>query len=109
VDYAGEVIEFQYAGKTFVMRTMYGPLCCAGHPLAGRYLNSISTVETAWSFQVGDRLIQGLDSRGTSADGTHWRWVGPLLGEFAEYEGANAEAAKYFDSILDTLCIARRF
>jgi len=107
-DYAGIWIEFRNDAKTFYLRIMSGSLCCGGHALARTYLRSNSISETAWSARLRDRLIAGMDSRGTNSDGTHWRWIGPLVGEQADYEGADDEAAKYFDSILDTLCISPR-
>jgi len=108
-DFNGEIIPFKVAGKIFSLRTMAGPFCCSGHPLPDLYLNSTTVAERAWIVRVGERTFDGLDSRGVAKDGTRWRWVGPLLGEQAEYSGANEQAAKFFDSILDTLCIRPRF
>jgi len=53
--------------------------------------------------------IDGLDARGVSQDGTYWRWVGPPVGEFAEYKIADSEAARYFDAILDGMCYQPKF
>jgi hypothetical protein len=109
VDYGGRVVQFDADGKTFSLRTMNGAVCCGGHPDRDLYLNSTTETERAWIVRVGQRTFDGLDSRGVAKDGTSWRWVGPLLGEMAEYSGANEQAAKFFDSILDTLCVRPRF
>ncbi len=108
-DYSGRIVQFDAGVKTFSLRTMNGALCCSGNPWPDRYLNSTSVTERAWIVRVGERKFDGLDSRGVAKDGTRWRWVGPLLGEQAEYSGANEQAAKFFDSILDSLCIRPRF
>ena len=109
VDYGGEFVTTKIDGKTFSMRTMRGAMCCGGRPLPSRYLNSRNIVERAWTLKANGRVFDGMDSRGIAADGTLWRWVGPLLGEQAEYQDANEQAAKFFDSILDTMCIAPKF
>jgi len=59
--------------------------------------------------KLNQRRFDGLDARGVSKEGSLWRWVGPLVSEFAEYQGANAAAAKFFDAILDGMCIQPRF
>jgi hypothetical protein len=109
VDYGGEFVTIKLDGKTFSMRTMSGSMCCAGRPLPGQYLDSRNIVERAWRLKANERVFDGMDSRGIAADGTLWRWVGPLLGELAEYQDANEQAAKFFDSILDTMCVAPKF
>jgi len=109
VDYSGHVLSYQKGSKTYFLRTMSGPTCCSGRPLDGVYLSSQSFSERGWLIKVNGRQLDGLDARGTSRDGTYWRWVGPLLGEFAEYQGADSEASKYFDAILDGVCFQPKF
>lgn len=109
VDYGGEFVSIKIDGKTFSMRTMSGAICCGGRPLPSQYLDSSKIVERAWRFKAKGRSFEGMDSRGIASDGTLWRWVGPLIGEQAEYRNANEQAAKFFDSILDTMCIAPKF
>jgi hypothetical protein len=109
IDYSGDVLSYNTGNATYYLRTMAGAWCCAGHPLAGQYLNSRSFTERAWLINWKGRRIDGLDARGVSHDGTYWRWVGPLVGELAEYNGADSEAAKYFDAILDGICFQPKF
>lgn len=104
VDFSGYLIPHTSAGKTHYLRTMSGAVCCSGHPLADEYLDSLTLSERGWLIKLERRRIDGLDARGVATNGTLWRWVGPLLGEFAEYKGVDAEAAKYFDAILDSIC-----
>jgi hypothetical protein len=109
VDYFGQIVLFKSDSKTYSLRTMWGPTCCSGHPLADACLSSRSFSERSWPIKLPERRIDGLDARGVSRDGTYWRWIGPLLGEFVEYKGADLEAAKYFDAILDSVCFQPKF
>jgi hypothetical protein len=109
VDYSGHVISYTKGGKTHYLRTMSGPTCCSGHPSDDVYLSSRSFIERGWMTELNQRRIDGLDARGVSMDGTYWRWVGPLLGGFVEYEGVDLDASKYFDAILDSICFQPRF
>jgi hypothetical protein len=107
VDYGGSTVQFVSGKGNFQMQTMAGPTASSGHPYAEEYLNSQSFTERA--IKVRDRTADGLDARGRSKDGTYWRWVGPLLAEFATYRGADAAAAKYFNAILDSACFQPMF
>lgn len=102
VDYYEDWIQFHLNGKKYYMRLMVGPFASDGWPLPDPYRNSISFSERLWA---GGGL-QGLDARGVRHDGLVWRWVGPAAGEFVSYEGASQEAARAFDSIVDSMCIS---
>ncbi len=104
VDYSGRVLEFQASDKKYYARTMSGPMCCSGRPVDQTYINSASFSERLW--RSGE--IVGLDARGISRDGTRWRWMGPLVGEMFEYAGASEEAARVFDAVMDSMCVAAR-
>lgn len=54
-------------------------------------------VQTPW----GD---PGAEYRGIRANGKHWRAV-YLFGQSISYDDADAIAAKYFDGIIDSLCL----
>ena len=54
---------------------------------------------THWSC----RDIDGKDGRAVAADGRRWRFR-TLLSGVAQYDGVSAEAAEYFDKILDSMC-----
>jgi hypothetical protein len=109
VDYSSQFVSYTHGDKTYYLRTMSGPICCSGHPLAAQYLSAQWVSERAWLIRLNSRRGDGLDARGISFDGTRWRWVGPLVGEFAEYVGADSDAAKYFDAILDGVCFQPKF
>jgi hypothetical protein len=61
-----------------------------------------------WFFEGRSQKLGGLDMRGTSADGTFWRWMGPLRGSQIAYEGATEAVARVFDTIIDSMCFAAR-
>ena len=51
--------------------------------------------------------VKGLwyvDSRGTGADGSHWRFIGQF-NETIRYDGFTRAEAEEFDHLLDTVCV----
>jgi hypothetical protein len=48
----------------------------------------------------------GIDSRGVFQDGTRWRSANFAVGqEYVRYKRVTAEAAAYFDAIIDSACL----
>lgn len=104
-DYGGETVAYKEGGKEYTLSTLTGPLCCSGGPGADYYMNSRSWSERSWAFYPRQSPFEGLDARGVSKDGTYWRLVNSDWQEQAGYEGVSEAAAKYFDTILDTMCV----
>ncbi|MBZ5646827.1 MAG: carboxypeptidase-like regulatory domain-containing protein [Acidobacteriia bacterium] len=51
----------------------------------------------------------GIDARGTSIDGSRWRSANMVIGsELVRYSGVSADAAAYFDAIIDSACTVPR-
>jgi len=96
VDYRTAVVQFRGSALEFGT----GPHWTFGLPLVqlldAMVLVDERDVRTPWD-------DPGAEYRGVSADGKHWRGV-YLFGESISYDGADAIAAKYFDSIIDSLC-----
>jgi hypothetical protein len=57
-------------------------------------------IDTPW----GDPAAE---YRGLRQDGTHWRDIG-IFSETITYDEADALAAQYFDTIMDSLCFKRQ-
>ena len=55
------------------------------------------------SFRFGQYF--GIDIRGISKDGKHWRFLGDFGGMEISYRNASKEAADYFDKIIGSLCL----
>jgi len=81
-----------------------GGLATLGVPPEEWLLNSREFSVRA--FRSGIR--EGLDIRGQSKDGTYWRHVGVILIESMSYDGVSAEAAAFFDKLIDSACASGR-
>jgi len=100
VDYSVEIYAVNTSsGKNF-LRHGGGPTWSDGAPEAYRVSPSIRYEERTYAFGP----FQITDANGTLADGTHWRLLG-RFGETAEYKTKDPEAAKKFDTILDSACL----
>lgn len=77
-----------------------GPYASLGVPPEGWLLNSREFSVRA--FRSGS--VEGMDIRGQANDGTYWRYAGVLLKESMSYSGVSAEAAAYFDNLIDGAC-----
>jgi hypothetical protein len=104
-DYYGETLSYRNGGNEYTLLTMQGATCCSGGPRADQYQSSQRWDKHSWYIETDNERFYGIDVRGASRDGTNWRWVGPSFGALVRYEGASVEAAKYFDAILDSMCI----
>jgi len=98
-------VAYKDGGKEYILSMRGGPLCCSGDPGAEYYGNSRFWSERSWAFYPRQEPYGGMDARGVSKDGTYWRKVNADWFEEAGYESASEAAAKYFDAILDTMCI----
>jgi hypothetical protein len=103
IDYAGESVSYADSSGEYSMVALEGVLCC-GPPKKGVYRRSRTWSEHSWFFNVDKTRVEGFDVKGVSKDGTYWRWIGTFGGQ-VRYEGVSEGAAKYFDGILNSMCI----
>jgi hypothetical protein len=95
---------YRSEGKSFSLRIWEGPSCCSGRPSGDEDITAATTTIRTWSAP----RIDGLDFRGKKSDGTFWRYVGPRGGSAIEYSGATESAARVFDAMIDSMCVAAR-
>ena len=79
-----------------------GPTWSFGTPVDPDVWKSIQYNEVTY---VIDKLVI-LDARGRTSNGTRWRYLGKF-GESASYSGADEDAARLLDRVLDGMCIRR--
>ena len=84
--------------QKLVIHSCFG---CGGPPAE---LLAKSQEITARSVTFWDIPAVAIDVKGRAADGSLWRWIsaGPKL--TISYEGAAAEAARFFDSLINKAC-----
>ena len=82
-----------------------GTHCCDGRPHDTLYMNAETYEE--FPVVVGESWEDAVvDVRGIGKDGTLWRWMGPILMSAISYEVKSEEAARKFDKIIDSACLA---
>lgn len=93
-----ETVTILYRGSELKFGT--GPHWSNGLPvpevLAAMVLVRERNVRSPWDSVVAEY-------RGLRATGTHWRFVGTFT-QTIDYDQADAIAARYFDTIVDTMC-----
>jgi hypothetical protein len=108
VDYTLTKIVYRSEGKLYVLSVWEGPSCGSGRPLDDNDVIASAQTTRTWIFEDpvdAARRSGGLDMRGRRADGTNWRWLGPLSGSQIEYNGAPNAVAAVFDAIIDSMCV----
>jgi hypothetical protein len=101
IDYYEEVLSTKVGGKKFFMFDMRGPSCCSRGLAASFAAKSGTHSERTWT----GGTMSGFDAHGVFNDGTNWRYVGPPAFEGVWYNNVPSEAAKAFDSVLDSMCV----
>jgi hypothetical protein len=107
-DYVLQRVIYPAGGKQYVLASWEGGMCCSGRPLADKDVLAAAQTMRTWVFEGSKETVIGLDMRGTSADGTLWRWMGPRSGSQIGYQGATEAVARVFDAIIDSICITTR-
>jgi hypothetical protein len=103
VDYSEFWIRIRLQGRRLYLKSMAGPF--VARAVAFEDLRKESVYYNERALESEDGSIHWLDTRGTLHDGTKWRWAGPIIGDMVSYEGAPEEASKFFDGIIDAMCI----
>ena len=98
------LISFSKTGRPY-MGVSDGTHCCDGRPHDTLYMNAETYEE--FPVVVGESWEDAVvDVRGIGKDGTLWRWMGPILMSAISYEVKSEEAARKFDKIIDSACLA---
>ena len=102
-DYSAYSIGFGAKQDRAWLSGVHGPLV-SGEKAPEAWLSSSAEVsQRVWRH----RKYEGIDARGKLTNGNYWRYFGQY-GEVIQYYDVSAEAAAYFDSLIDKVCIAER-
>ena len=89
--------------EDYSLHIVSGPNWHSGLPL-GSWLDESTRFEHR-GWVSGD--LQGLDVSGETSNGKKWRWVGAMVSDAVSYHDVPAEAAGFFDAVIDTACFGQ--
>lgn len=101
VDYSNYAVGFGAKKSRVWLHGIYGPVATSGKVPEDWLSTSVEVTRRTWKF--GDH--EGGDTKGKLANGNYWRYLG-LYGESIRYYDVPAEAAAYFDNILNNICFS---
>ena len=101
VDYRKYFMKYPHTTDTLVLWS--GPYASNVDP-DGELLENSTSFSERWISAPATPNI-GIDAVGFSKDGKPWRWCGLLITDSGSYIGVSPEAAKYFDTVIDSVCV----
>ena len=99
VDYSDYHIGFGAKRRRVWLSGIYGPIATSGKVPQDWLSSSVEVSQRTWKF--GE--YEGVDAKGKLANGNHWRYFG-RFGESIRYHDVPADAAAYFDNIINNIC-----
>lgn len=101
IDVSTQIIEFGWWRPQQLVDTMDGG---PASPRPPEYLIENSREYALRYWRSRDQSVEGVDARGIDAKGRSWRHLNV---EFMDlrYSQVSAEAAKFFDSLIDSMCM----
>src|SRR6266705_3428008 len=99
IDYSDYNLGYVVQKKTYWLYGIFGPMATSGN-VPNDWL-AASTGVTRRTWKRGD--FGGVDAKGNLSNGNRWRYFGQI-GESVEYHDVPAEAAAFFDRIIDGVC-----
>lgn len=99
VDYSEYAIRFGPKKAPVWLQGIYGPTATSGAVSPDWLWLSTEVTRRQWNF--GD--LKGVDAKGRLGNGNYWRYLG-RYGESVRYYDVPADAAAYFDGILNNAC-----
>ena len=99
VDYSNYAVGFGAKKSRAWMRGIFGPVATSGKVPEDWLSASVEITRTTWKFAD----LEGIDVKGKLANGNFWRYLGQF-GESVKYYDVTAEAAAYFDGLLNNRC-----
>jgi hypothetical protein len=103
IDYSDYSIGFGKKKSRFWMSGIFGPTATSGQ-VPSKWIDSSKEV-TKRTWKAGE--FEGIDAKGKLANGNNWRYFG-IYSEAIQYYDVSAEAALYFDNIINTVCFDER-
>jgi hypothetical protein len=103
IDYSSYSISYGKKKNRVWLSEMFGPLVLGQIVPKDLIESSVKVTPRIW--KRGDVTVS--DKKGQLKNGNYWRYFGET-GELIRYEDVSAEAAEYFDSIIDTVCFRAR-
>jgi hypothetical protein len=100
IDYEDYYIGFGVKKNRVWLSGIYGPTATGGKVSNQWLTGSNDITQRIWKFSGGG---EGIDVKGKLANGNYWRYLGQY-GEAIKYYDVPAEAAAYFDKIIENLC-----
>lgn len=101
-DYVEYYVRFGPGRDRMWLKFMFGGMA-GGHSPHDLQNSSITWTSQDWGCHADK---DGTDWRGVGADGRRWRHISIPFG-FAEYRAVPANAAEFFDKILDSRCCGK--
>lgn len=102
IDYSAYSIGFGKRKNRVWLTGIFGPMATTGMVPKDLISSSVKVTQRTWK----QGKVDVVDAKGMLGNGKYWRYFGQV-GESIKYENVSAEAAAYFDSILDTICYRR--
>lgn len=99
VNFSYYFVGFQAEKGRVWLQGLYGPKTKGGKAPEIWISHSVEVIRRRWKFAN----LEGDDVKGKEADGTYWRYLA-RDGEHVEYFGMPADAAAYFDGLLNNAC-----
>ena len=99
IDYADYAVGFGPKKSRAWLQGIYGPVATSGIVPEEWLSASVEVTNRAWTFAD----LEGVDAKGKLANGHYWRYLGQY-GESIRYYDVPAEAATYFDDLINKVC-----
>src|SRR5205085_6971733 len=103
IDYSAYSIGYGKRRNRFWLSGMFGGLVLGGRVPEDLVSSSVKVTQRTW--KRGE--VKVMDTKGQLMNGNYWRYFGEG-DNLIRYENVSAEAADYFDSIIDTVCFRKR-
>ncbi len=99
IDYSDYAVGFGPKKSRVWLQGIYGPVATSGKAPEGWLSASVEVTRRTWRFAD----LEGVDVKGKLANGNYWRYFGQY-GESVRYYDVPADAAAYFDGLLNNVC-----
>jgi hypothetical protein len=102
-DYESYSVGYRMGKKIYWLSGIYGPHATDGTVPKQMLEKSVEVESRTWKRDY----VDGVDAKGKLPNGNLWRYIGQIS-ESVTYENVPAEAASFFDRILNKVCYSPR-